>query len=130
MAGRAALLLVVSLGAVTLIVYGAYGARQAGGDPIAGKRVFVKHCARCHAMKAAGSKTAATRGPELDEVRPTYRQVFNCVTYGTGIMPAFGTKRLLTRQQIRDLATFVSRATRPNKPPTPILRCGPLPPPP
>lgn len=111
-----------------LIVLSACG----GGGSVAeaGKSVFSDHCAECHALSAAGSTTDPTVGPDLDEARPTYAQVVNCVTYGTGLMPAFGTKELLTGEQIREVAAFVSNATRPNKPPPPVLRCGPLPPPP
>jgi mono/diheme cytochrome c family protein len=126
MAGTAAPLVAL----IGMVALSACGGGGSGSVAAAGKSVFGDHCAECHALDAAGSTTDSTVGPDLDEARPAYTQVVNCVTYGTGIMPAFGTQQSLTRDQIREVATFVSGATRPNKQPPPVLRCGPLPPPP
>ena len=121
---KATLLVVAFAGVLALTACGGNGGGGATADPVAGERVFSEHCARCHTLEEAGAK--GTRAADLDIIRPTYEQVSSCVTYGIrGEMPAFGRKRTLTRKQIRDVATFVSRATRPNNPPIPGLTCGP-----
>ena len=77
------------------------GGSVTSSDPAAGKHLFVEHCARCHTLEAAGAE--GTRAADLDIIRPTYEQVSSCVTHGIpGEMPAFGKKRTLTPQQIRD----------------------------
>lgn len=72
-----------------------------------GKLLFVRYCAVCHTLKAAGAKGKA--GPNLDRMGPSKAVVVRRVTRGSGGMPSFG-KRLTTRQ-IDAVATFVANAT-------------------
>jgi cytochrome c6 len=67
-------------------------------------------CALCHAL--ADAEATGTRGPDLDQVKPSYEQVVQCVSYGTvdGVMPSF-LDRKLEPSDIKDLAAYVSEAT-------------------
>jgi mono/diheme cytochrome c family protein len=78
------------------------------GDPTAGKAIFAKSgCASCHTLKAAGAKGQV--GPNLDQVKPSYKRVTTRVTFGKGVMPSF--KGQLTTQQIADVAAYVVKST-------------------
>jgi mono/diheme cytochrome c family protein len=79
-----------------------------GGDPAAGKEIFLGSaaCGGCHTLADAG--TSGTVGPNLDESMPDAALVVDRVTNGQGAMPSFsGT---LTEQQIADVAAYVSSA--------------------
>ena len=60
-------------------------------------------CAGCHALNAAGS--VANIGPNLDTVSLTEDSVKEMVTYGLGVMPAYGEENILTKEQI-DIVSF------------------------
>jgi len=61
-------------------------------------------CAACHILKAAGS--AGNIGPNLDTVSNlTIESVKDIVTYGLGVMPAFGEGEILTKEEI-DIVSF------------------------
>ena len=60
-------------------------------------------CAGCHTMKAAGAE--GNVGPNLDTVDLTYELVIEMVTYGLGVMPAFGEEEILTKEEI-DIVSF------------------------
>jgi mono/diheme cytochrome c family protein len=78
------------------------------GDPTAGKALFAKSgCTGCHTLADAGAK--GTVGPNLDQVKPSYRRATARVTLGKGAMPSF--KGQLTDQQIADVASYVVKAT-------------------
>jgi mono/diheme cytochrome c family protein len=78
------------------------------GDPTAGKAIFLKSgCTGCHTLAAA--KATGTVGPNLDQVKPSYRRATARVTLGRNAMPSF--KGQLTTQQIADVASFVVTAT-------------------
>ena len=97
--------------ASAIAVFAAYAHPSVSpGDPVAGKKIFLKYCGRCHTLRGAGTKG----GIDLDLIKPTYKLVVCFVTKGVAPMPAFGKKGILTAKQIRDVATFVSKATRPN----------------
>lgn len=111
----------VAVFAATALALAAGRDRQAspaatqGGNPIAGKRVFVKAgCGACHTLNAAGTKGRV--GPNLDVLKPTAAQVAAVVRSGRGPMPSFARK--LTPKQIADLAAFVAKATGGNRRPT------------
>jgi mono/diheme cytochrome c family protein len=53
--------------------------------------------------------THGRKGPNLADEGSSYADVVDQVVYGGGGMPAFGTS--LTKRQIRDIATFVAKAT-------------------
>ena len=77
-----------------------------GGDPVAGKEIFVGSgaCGSCHTFADAG--TSGTIGPNLDDSQPSFELAVDRVTNGQGAMPSFsGT---LTEQQIADVAAYVS----------------------
>ena len=61
-------------------------------------------CAACHILKAAGSE--GNIGPNLDTVSNlTIESVKDIVTYGLGVMPAFGEGGILTKEEI-DIVSF------------------------
>ena len=60
-------------------------------------------CAGCHALKAAGAE--GNVGPNLDTVDLTIESVVEMVTYGLGVMPAYGEENILTKEQI-DIVSF------------------------
>ena len=79
-----------------------------GGDPVAGKDVFLAAggCGSCHTLTDAG--TTGTIGPNLDAASPSFDTAVDRVTNGAGVMPAFADT--LTEQQIQDVAAYVSSA--------------------
>ena len=60
-------------------------------------------CAGCHTMKAAGAE--GNVGPNLDTVDLTEELVMDMVTYGLGVMPAYGEEGILTKEEI-DIVSF------------------------
>ena len=83
-------------------------APAAGGDPGAGKEVFlgVGGCGSCHTFADAG--TSGSIGPNLDDAAPSLDLALDRITNGQGAMPAFSDQ--LTEQQIADVAAYVSGA--------------------
>ena len=79
-----------------------------GGDPAAGKEIFLgtAGCGSCHTLADAG--TSGTVGPNLDDSKPSEELVVDRVTNGRGVMPPF--QGTLTEQQIADVAAYVSSA--------------------
>ncbi len=79
------------------------------GDAETGAAVWGEAgCGSCHTLAAAGS--TGTTGPNLDEVAPSFEQVVEQVTNGSGGMPAF--EGTLTELQILDVAAFVVESTQ------------------
>jgi cytochrome c6 len=76
--------------------------------PTDGKSIFSANCGSCHTLADAG--TTGTVGPNLDASKPTKELAIDRVTNGQGAMPSF--KDQLSEQQIRDVAAYVSTATR------------------
>ena len=62
-------------------------------------------CAACHVLKAAGSE--GNIGPNLDTVTMTVESVKEMVTYGLGVMPAFGEGEILTKEEIEIVSKYV-----------------------
>ena len=62
-------------------------------------------CAACHVLKAAGSE--GNIGPNLDTVTMTVESVKEMVTYGLGVMPAFGESGILTKEEIEIVSQYV-----------------------
>lgn len=82
-------------------------AESAGGDPVAGKAIFLEAgCTGCHTLADAGS--TGTLGPNLDDASPSADKVVERVTNGKGPMPSFAGS--YTAQQIQDVAAYVSSA--------------------
>ena len=65
-------------------------------------------CAGCHTMKAAGAE--GNVGPNLDTVDLTYESVIEMVTYGLGVMPAFGQEEILTKEEIDIVSFYVANS--------------------
>ena len=83
-------------------------AQYKGGDPVAGKKVFLTAgCTGCHTLKDAGA--TGTVGPNLDQAQPPATLVFQRVTLGAGAMPSF--KGQLSTKQIADVIAYVTKAT-------------------
>jgi mono/diheme cytochrome c family protein len=83
-------------------------AKYKGGDPVAGKHVFLTAgCTGCHTLKDAGS--TGTVGPNLDQAKPPATLVYQRVTEGAGAMPNFSGK--LSTKQIADVIAYVVKAT-------------------
>jgi mono/diheme cytochrome c family protein len=76
------------------------------GDPAAGKEVFLggSGCGGCHTLADAG--TSGTVGPNLDETQPSYDLTVDRVTNGQGSMPAFSSS--LSEEDIQNVAAYVS----------------------
>tara|TARA_B100000524_G_C23401674_1_gene280781 strand:- start:216 stop:539 length:324 start_codon:yes stop_codon:yes gene_type:complete len=64
-------------------------------------------CAGCHALNAAGS--VANIGPNLDTVSLTEELVKEMVTYGLGVMPAYG-EGILTEEEIDIVSFYVANS--------------------
>ena len=62
-------------------------------------------CAGCHILKAAGSE--GNVGPNLDTVNVTIDSVVEMVTYGLGVMPAYGEEEILTKEEIEIVSYYV-----------------------
>ncbi len=62
-------------------------------------------CAACHVLKAAESE--GNIGPNLDTVSMTVQSVTEMVTYGLGVMPAFGEDEILTKEEIDIVSKYV-----------------------
>ena len=62
-------------------------------------------CAGCHTMKAAGAD--GNVGPNLDTVDLTIESVIDMVTYGLGVMPAYGEDGILTKEEIEIVSNYV-----------------------
>lgn len=77
-----------------------------GGDPAAGREIFIANCGSCHTFADAG--TTGSIGPNLDEAAPSMELAVDRVTNGQGVMPAF--EGDLSEQEILDVATYVSTA--------------------
>jgi cytochrome c6 len=105
-----------ALAAGALLALGACGEEErlqpeepAGGG---GRSVFVDAgCGSCHTLAAVGA--SGTSGPNLDEVRPSVREVQQVVANGRGAMPPF--RGRLSQEEIRALAEYVvsEAGTRP-----------------
>ena len=79
-------------------------AQYKGGDPAAGKKVFLSAgCTGCHTLKDAGSK--GTVGPNHDQAKPPLTLAVERVTHGAGAMPNFSSQ--LSTKQIADVTAYV-----------------------
>ena len=66
-------------------------------------------CAACHVLKAAGAE--GNIGPNLDTVSNlTIESITDIVTYGLGVMPAFGEGEILTKEEIDIVSYYVVNA--------------------
>ena len=83
-------------------------AQYKGGDPTAGKHVFLTAgCTGCHTLADAGSH--GTVGPVLTGANVPLALVVHNVTQGAGAMPSF--KSQLSTKQIADVAAYVVKVT-------------------
>ncbi len=73
-----------------------------------GRQLFGERCANCHTLKA--SKSVATVGPNLDNLRPTEKLVLDAIhngrARGNGQMAA----DLVEGQDAEDVAAYVAKA--------------------
>ena len=65
-------------------------------------------CAGCHILKAAGSE--GNVGPNLDTVNVTKEYVIEMVTWGLGVMPAYGEEGILTKEEIEIVSFYVANS--------------------
>ena len=66
-------------------------------------------CAGCHVLKAAGAE--GNVGPNLDTVDLTLESVVEMVTYGLGVMPAYGEEEILTKEEINIVSFYVANSS-------------------
>ena len=78
---------------------------------IKGLEIFneVAGCAACHTLKAAGAE--ANIGPNLDTANLTEELVKDMVTYGLGVMPAYGEEGILTKEEIDIVSFYVANSS-------------------
>jgi mono/diheme cytochrome c family protein len=82
--------------------------RAASAGATDGRAIFASvGCAGCHTLAAARSH--GTKGPNLDQLAPTYDQIVRQVQAGGGGMPSFRAK--LSTEQIRAVALYVMGST-------------------
>jgi mono/diheme cytochrome c family protein len=80
------------------------------GNPTKGASIFASQgCGGCHTLAAAGS--TGTVGPDLDQLKPPYRDATAQVTNGGVGMQAFGKSGALTTQEVADVAAYVVKST-------------------
>ena len=80
------------------------------GDPTKGAAIFASQgCGGCHVLSAAHS--AGTAGPDLDQLKPPYRDATAQVTNGGGIMRGYGKDGTLSTQQVADVAAYVVKSS-------------------
>jgi len=80
------------------------------GNPAKGAAIFASAgCGGCHTLAAAHS--TGIQGPNLDQLKPPYRDATAQVTNGGGIMSAYGKSGQLTTQQVADVAAYVVKST-------------------
>ena len=65
-------------------------------------------CAGCHILKAAGAE--GNIGPNLDTVNVTKEYVIEMVTWGLGVMPAYGEEGILTKEEIDIVSFYVANS--------------------
>ena len=104
----AAALAATVLLAAGLVVVAAGAATKPKGDVVNGKALFKKHCGACHRLAAA--KSHGNVGPNLNGERIDYSVAVWVITNGLSLMPGY--KGQLKQAQIRDLAAFVTLATK------------------
>ncbi len=75
---------------------------QGEPDIAAGRDVFLRSCALCHALGDA--QAVGTLGPDLDQLRPTAERVRRQVRTGGGAMPP----NIVEGQQAEDVAAYVA----------------------
>lgn len=96
-------------GKVTTKTFPIVAAFHLKGNPTKGKPIFLSNCGGCHTLAAAG--TSGSVGPNLDSLKPPYRDTTAQVTNGGGSMPGYGKDGTLTTQQIADVAAYVVTST-------------------
>lgn len=67
----------------------------------------VPSCSTCHTLQDAGS--AGVVGPNLDELKPSQKQVRQAVTTGVGVMPGY--EDSLSGEDIKAVAYYVASVT-------------------
>ncbi len=65
-------------------------------------------CAGCHILKAAGAE--GNIGPNLDTVNVTKEYIIEIVTWGLGVMPAYGEEGILTKEEIEIVSFYVANS--------------------
>lgn len=74
------------------------------GQAAQGRAIFSERCASCHALDDAGASGRV--GPDLDDRRPSARQVRIKVAAGGGGMPAFDGQ--LSSAELDTVAAYVA----------------------
>ena len=82
------------------------GGGGGGGEDKPADQFVSLGCASCHTLKAADSH--GTRGPNLDDAKPSVAEVEQRVTQGGGGMPSFSSR--LSTAEIHALAVYVANA--------------------
>ncbi len=64
-------------------------------------------CGACHTLKSA--KSNGNIGPNLDQLKPSIKQIEYVVKYGNGVMQAW--EGILTEEEIQAVAFYVFNST-------------------
>tara|TARA_Y100000590_G_scaffold372314_1_gene435316 strand:- start:467 stop:772 length:306 start_codon:yes stop_codon:yes gene_type:complete len=64
-------------------------------------------CGTCHTLSSAGS--VGDIGPNLDQLKPSIRQIIHAVKNGIGVMPPW--EGVLTKEEIEAVAYYVFNST-------------------
>jgi mono/diheme cytochrome c family protein len=75
------------------------------GDVVAGRKIYIQFCGKCHTLQAAGAK--GTLGPNLDLDKVSYVRVVSSIEEGVGGIQAEYVLRNVTFSQVYDVAKFV-----------------------
>jgi outer membrane protein assembly factor BamB/mono/diheme cytochrome c family protein len=82
------------------------GKAEAAPASAEGMEIFSTNCSSCHTLAAAGA--SGTVGPNLDELKPSLATVEHQVINGGGAMPAFGKTHILSPEEVKSVAGYVS----------------------
>jgi mono/diheme cytochrome c family protein len=106
-------------GALSLGACGGGDVIDMQGDPVSGEAIARTEpsppCGSCHTLEAA--EWEGDVAPNLDELRPGYRRVYDAVRSGPGAMPGYEDQ--LSEAELHHIAAYVSEAVAGEAPPMP-----------
>ena len=101
----AALATLAALAVAAPLAVGAPKRSTEPGDPVNGKKVYVKFCGKCHTLDDAGAH--GTLGPNLDQDKVSYTRVVTSIEEGVGGIQAEYVLRNVKFNQVYDVSKYV-----------------------